>query len=30
MKPRALKIFVMADTHDRLPPTIATLARSSG
>jgi putative phosphoesterase len=29
MKPRALRIFVMADTHDRLPPTIATLARDS-
>ena len=29
MKPRALKIFVMADTHDRLPPTIATLAKGS-
>jgi putative phosphoesterase len=28
MKPRALKIFVMADTHDRLPPAIATLARN--
>jgi putative phosphoesterase len=29
MKLRALKIFVMADTHDRLPPTIAVLARNS-
>jgi putative phosphoesterase len=29
MKPRALKIFVMADTHDRLPPAIATLAVGS-
>jgi putative phosphoesterase len=29
MKPSALKIFVMADTHDRLPPAIGTLAVSS-
>jgi uncharacterized protein len=29
MKPRALKIFVMADTHDRLPPKITALARDS-
>lgn len=29
MKPPALKIFVMADTHDRLPSTIAALARDS-
>lgn len=29
VKPRALKIFVMADTHDRLPPTIAALAEGS-
>ncbi len=29
MKPRPLKILVMADTHDRLPPTIATLAKGA-
>jgi len=29
MRTQGLKIFVMADTHDRLPPTIATLARDS-
>ena len=29
MRTQGLKIFVMADTHDRLPPTIASLARHS-
>ena len=29
MKPRPLKIFVMADTHDRLPQIIMTLAENS-